>query len=166
MHAEACQKKYPTNDQMAFLGRVKTLLYPAEAMRIKMKSRKNLSWNSCIPVNICYEHWEEIMDHTHGWLVISSVKQYLSSCWNRYLIIKHMPAPWVYGGVLEECSVTSVPAWPGSQNTSLFWGINTFPWKIFSICLTHTYSLAHTSFPNICKRKNNKGRKLLNFYLH
>lgn len=41
MHAEACQKKYPTNDQMACLGLVKTLLYPSEAMRIEMKSRKN-----------------------------------------------------------------------------------------------------------------------------
>lgn len=43
MHAEACQKKHPTNDQMACLGLVKTLLYPSEAMRIEMKSRKNQS---------------------------------------------------------------------------------------------------------------------------
>lgn len=35
--------KYQSDDPMACLGLLKTLLYPPEAVRVKMKSRKNQS---------------------------------------------------------------------------------------------------------------------------
>lgn len=108
------KSKYQTNDWMACLGLVKTLLCPSEAVRMKMKSRKNQSWNSFSPVNNSYVHWEETVNYTFGWLVVLPIIQCLSSCCNRYLIVKYMPAPWVYRGALEMWSVTSIPVWLGS----------------------------------------------------
>ena len=59
---------------------------------------------------------------------------------------------------------TSMAREPKQILTSKYKYISLRDFLVFS--LTHTYSPANTSFPKKSKRKNNKGRKFSNFYLH